>query len=87
MHGILQGSILVWVAFPSPGDPPDPEIKPMSRALQADSLPSEPPSMPLNAIFTKKPRATALHLLVFSPSETLYLISPVVSNSLTHHDI
>jgi len=27
---------------PSPGDLPDPEIKPVSPALQADSLPSEP---------------------------------------------
>ena len=29
--------------FPSPGDLPDPGIKPRSPALQADTLPSEPP--------------------------------------------
>ena len=29
--------------FPSPGDLPDPGIKPESSAFQADSLPSEPP--------------------------------------------
>ena len=29
--------------FPSPRDLPDPGIKPGSPALQADSLPSEPP--------------------------------------------
>ena len=29
--------------FPSPGDLPDPGIKPKSPALQADSLPSDPP--------------------------------------------
>ena len=29
--------------FPSPGDLPDPGIEPRSPALQADSLPSEPP--------------------------------------------
>ena len=29
--------------FPSPGDLPDPGIKPASSALQADALPSEPP--------------------------------------------
>ena len=29
--------------FPSPGDLPDPGIEPTSPALQADSLPSEPP--------------------------------------------
>ena len=28
--------------FPSPGDLPDPGIKPQSPALQADSLPTEP---------------------------------------------
>ena len=32
--------------FPSPGDPPDPGIKPGSPALQADSLPSEPSGKP-----------------------------------------
>ena len=30
------------LAFPSPGDLPDPGIKPRSPALQADALPSEP---------------------------------------------
>ena len=29
--------------FPSPGDLPDPGIKPGSPALQTDALPSEPP--------------------------------------------
>ena len=32
--------------FPSPGDCPNPEIKPGSPALQADSLLSEPPGKP-----------------------------------------
>ena len=32
--------------FPSPGDLPDPGIEPKSPALQADSLPSEPPGKP-----------------------------------------
>ena len=31
--------------FPSPGDLPDPGIKPGSPALQADALSSEPPKM------------------------------------------
>ena len=31
---------------PPPGDLPDPGIKPGSAALQADSLPSEPPGKP-----------------------------------------
>ena len=33
--------------FPSPGDLPNPRIKPESPALQADSLPSEPQGIPL----------------------------------------
>ena len=33
--------------FPSPGDLPDPGMEPGSPALQADSLPSEPPGEPM----------------------------------------
>ena len=32
--------------FPSPGDLPNPEIKPRSPTLRADALPSEPPGKP-----------------------------------------
>ena len=39
--------------FPTPGDLPDPGIKPGSPALQADSLPSEPPGKP-NEILCKR---------------------------------
>ena len=35
--------------FPSPGDLPDPGIKPRSPALQADALPFEPPGKPPNS--------------------------------------
>ena len=41
VHGILQARILEWVEFPSPGDLPNPGIKPGSPAFQADSLPTE----------------------------------------------
>ena len=40
VYGILQARILEWVPFPSPGDLPNPGIKPRSPALQADSLPA-----------------------------------------------
>ena len=43
VHGILQAGILVWIAIPFSRDLPNPRIKPGSPALQADSLPSEPP--------------------------------------------
>ena len=36
--------------FPSPGDLPDPGIEPRSPALQADTLPSEPPGTTGNPI-------------------------------------
>ena len=45
IHGILQARIL---PFPSPGDLPNPGIEPRSPALQADSLPTEPPGKPSN---------------------------------------
>ena len=35
--------------FPSPGDLPEAGIEPGSPALQADTLPPEPPGKPLNA--------------------------------------
>ena len=41
-----------WIGllFSSSGDLPDPEIEPASPALQADSLPSEPPGKPNNRL-------------------------------------
>ena len=36
------------LSFPPPGDLPNPEIEPMSPALQVDSLPSESPGKPKN---------------------------------------
>ena len=58
VHGILQATILDWVAFPfsrgssqprgrtkpfpSSGDFPNLEVKPRSPTLQADSFPAEP---------------------------------------------
>ena len=47
VQGILQSRILEGVAFPSPGDFPNPGIEPGSPALQADSLLSELLGKPL----------------------------------------
>ena len=44
--GVLQARILECVAMPSSGDHPNPRIELRSSALQADSLPSEPPGKP-----------------------------------------
>ena len=42
VHGISRQEHWSELPFPSPGGLPDPGIKPVSPALQADSLPSEP---------------------------------------------
>ena len=48
-HGIPQARILEWVAIPfSRRYLPDPEVELGSPALQADSLPSEPPGKAIN---------------------------------------
>ena len=39
--------------FPSPGDLPDPGIKPRSLALQTDALTSEPQSLKKMKVFTQ----------------------------------
>ena len=44
VHGSLQAKTLEWIAIPfSRGNLPDSGIEPVSPALQADSLPFEPP--------------------------------------------
>ena len=50
VHGILQVRILEWVAFPSPGDLPNPGIEHKSPESWADFffLPAEPPRKPKN---------------------------------------
>ena len=53
-NGLNQSSVsenreeVYWsgLPFPSPGDFPNPGIKPRSPALQADALTSEPPGKP-----------------------------------------
>ena len=47
VHGILQARILEWVAVPYSRGSSRPGIKPGSAALQADSIPIEPPEKPL----------------------------------------
>ena len=51
VHGILQAKYWSGVPFPSPGDLPNPEIKPRSPALKADSLPAELPDEFLSFFF------------------------------------
>ena len=60
VHGILQARILEWLPFSSPGDLPKPGIEPGSRALQADSLPSEPPRKPVHVYKSTKNEGTVV---------------------------
>ena len=54
VYGILQARILEWVAvFFSRGFSQSRDIEPVSPALQADSLPSEPPEK-LQKLLLKK---------------------------------
>ena len=63
VHGILQARILEWIAFPSPGDLPNPGIEPWSPALQAHYLLSEPPG---------KPRGTPQRYFEFGSKQSEY---------------
>ena len=41
--GFSRQEYLSWLSFPTPGDLPNPGIELVSPALQANSLPTEPP--------------------------------------------
>ena len=73
VHGILQARTLengnTWLPFSSPRDLPDPGVEPRSPALQAYSLPSEPPGKPY--ILT----LTFSQFFIFWGEEGLQLIS------------
>ena len=49
VHGIFQARILEWVVIPFSRGSSNPEIEPGSPALQAYSLPTEPPRKPRNS--------------------------------------
>ena len=63
VHGIFQARILEWVAFPPPGDLPNPEINLRSPALHVYSLLSEPPGKPIQHI--EGPKDAVLKTEVF----------------------
>ena len=46
VHGISRQEYWSGLPFPPPGNLPNPGIEPRSPALQADSLPPEPPGKP-----------------------------------------
>ena len=54
VHGILQARRVEWVAIPFSRGSSDPGIEPESPALQADSLPSEPPGKLYSIVHKEK---------------------------------
>jgi len=50
VHGFSRLEYWSGLLFPSPGDLPNPGTEPSSPALQADSLPTEPPGKPLEVL-------------------------------------
>jgi len=78
--------------FPSPGDLPNPGIKPRSPALQADSLPPEPPGISILKLNKKTffPYAFPYFYLTFS-FQTMFssvqFSRSVVSDSLWPHEL
>ena len=69
-----------WSELPflSPGDLPDPGIKPKSPALQADSLPTEPPGNSRTYTHTHTHTHTYIHI---SPSRYVDIYTFVSSSS------
>ena len=62
IHLLCGDSSEYWSGLPfsSPGDLPKPGIEPGSRALQADSLPSEPPRKPVHVYKSTKNEGTVV---------------------------
>ena len=59
------------LSFPPPGDLPDPEIEPRSLALQADSLPSEPPGKPIYLMYIASIYRFFIYIYIY---ECLYIL-------------
>ena len=53
-HGMLQARVLEWVAISFSRRSSPPGIRPRSRALQTEALPSEPPGKPISLFMVKK---------------------------------
>ena len=63
VHEISQARILEWVAFPSPGDLPDPGIKHKPSALAGRLFTVHQPGKPLNSS-----RRTQRYTVLYLPS-------------------
>ena len=62
--GFFRQEYSSGLPFPSPEDLPNPGVEPRSPALQADSLPSEPPGKPIKAMVIKIVKAEIILFLI-----------------------
>ena len=67
VHGILQARILKWVAFPPPGDLPDPGIKPTFPTLEGRFSTTGPPGKSLESDLATNNPLFANNLLAADP--------------------
>ena len=64
--------------FPSPGDLPDPGIEARSLALQADTLPSEPPGKPHKKNLTHDMVVDMSSSLNWPEHEEIWVVTPAL---------
>ena len=72
--------------FPSPGDLPDPGIKPGSPALQADALPSEPSGKPLITKEVINSCSVVSDSLWPHESQQTGQLDPWLADTILHHN-
>ena len=64
--------------FPSPGDLPDLGMEPGSPALQADSLPSEPPGKPLHGHWLLQRVLNVIHMNIYQSMHYIGLAKKII---------
>ena len=82
-HSYFTFSVKLLVFFPSPGDLPNPGIKPRTPTLQVDSLPAEPQGKLFlkHQVLLKKTRSWTLKI------KSVQCSCSVVSNSFRSHGL
>ena len=81
IHGFSRQEYWSGLPFPSPGDLPNPEIKPRSSTMQADSLPTELPGKPIRP-GNSVPRNIFQRIKNTRPHKKLYMN---VHSSISHN--
>jgi len=82
--GLSRQEYWSGLPFPPPGDLPNPGIKPKSLALQADSLPSEPPGKP--QIPDQRVGVRNFHTFFFSKWYHFIFLAPEATRVLAAHN-